>query len=119
MHPVFPDRNPSPEVDLRRRRQVFVGNLSFKTTEEDIRELFVKAGEVIEVRLIRDNMTQNPKGFGFVEFGEPSEAANAQLTLDGVICHGRYAAAASFAFLFLIFRSLRVDKCYKTDETKP
>ena len=48
--------------------QVFLGNLDFKTQEEDIRKLFSKCGEVENVRLVRDATTGIGKGFGYVNF---------------------------------------------------
>jgi len=50
------------------KRAVFLGNLDFKTQEEDIRKLFSKCGEVESVRLIRDTTTGIGKGFGYVNF---------------------------------------------------
>jgi len=47
--------------------KLFVGNLSFQATEEDLRELFAQAGNVETVRIITDQFTGRPRGFGFVE----------------------------------------------------
>jgi len=57
--------------------RVFVGNLSFTTTEDDLRTLFAQAGTVNSVNLIRDRDTGRSRGFGFVEMSSPSEAENA------------------------------------------
>merc|ERR1712106_531920 len=46
----------------------FMGNLDFKTEEEDVRKLFAKCGEVESVRLVRDTTTGIGKGFGYVNF---------------------------------------------------
>ena len=48
-------------------KKLYVGNMSYETTQEQIRELFSQAGEVTEVSLITDRETGRPKGFGFVE----------------------------------------------------
>ena len=48
-------------------KSIYVGNLSYSTTKEDIRGLFGKFGEVTSVKLITDRETSRPKGFGFVE----------------------------------------------------
>ena len=48
-------------------KKLYVGNLAYSTTEEQIRELFSQAGEITEVALITDRETGRPKGFGFVE----------------------------------------------------
>ena len=48
-------------------KKLYVGNMSYDTTQEQIRELFSQAGEVSDVALITDRETGRPKGFGFVE----------------------------------------------------
>ncbi len=48
-------------------KKLYVGNLPYQTSQEQIRELFAQAGEVTEVSLITDRETGRPKGFGFVE----------------------------------------------------
>ena len=48
-------------------KKLYVGNMSYDTTQDQIRELFSQAGEVTEVSLITDRETGRPKGFGFVE----------------------------------------------------
>ena len=48
-------------------KKLYVGNMPYDTTQEQIRELFAQAGEVTEVSLITDRETGRPKGFGFVE----------------------------------------------------
>jgi RNA recognition motif-containing protein len=54
--------------------KVYVGNLSFKSTEEDVRQFFSKYGNVISVSLITDRDTGRPRGFGFVEMDDISKA---------------------------------------------
>src|SRR5205809_8126323 len=78
----------------RGRRQVmpaklFVGNLSFQATEEDLRELFQQAGTVESVRIVTDQFTGRPRGFGFVEMATKEEAAKAVEMLNGRLFRGR------------------------------
>lgn len=57
--------------------KLYVGNLSFNVTEEQLRELFGQAGVIKEVTMIMDRDTQRPKGFGFVEMTTQVEAQKA------------------------------------------
>ncbi len=63
--------------------KLFVGNLSFQATEEDLRELFQQAGTVESVRIITDQFTGRPRGFGFVEMATQEEANKAVELLNG------------------------------------
>ncbi|MBI2427363.1 MAG: RNA-binding protein [Ignavibacteriales bacterium] len=51
---------------------IYIGNLSYEASEQDIQELFSKFGEVSSVKLIKDNTTGRSKGFGFVEMADAS-----------------------------------------------
>lgn len=64
-------------------KKIYIGNLSFNTTEEKIREAFSKFGEVLSVTIIKDQFTEISKGFGFVEMEDDSNAENAILSLNG------------------------------------
>lgn len=57
--------------------KLYVGNLSYDTTEDQLRELFGQAGSIKEIALIMDRDTRRPKGFGFVEMETQAEAAKA------------------------------------------
>jgi cold-inducible RNA-binding protein len=57
--------------------KIYVGNLSYETTEEDLRTLFAQAGTVTSVDLIKDRGTGRSKGFGFVEMANQSEVEKA------------------------------------------
>ncbi len=57
--------------------KLYVGNLSYNISEEQLRQLFVQAGEIKEVSLILDRETRRPKGFGFVEMMTQAEAEKA------------------------------------------
>lgn len=69
--------------------KVYVGNLSFGTNEEVVRELFAQVGEVVSVSLPTDKFTGRPRGFGFVEFAASEAAAAATQKLDGYSLDGR------------------------------
>jgi RNA recognition motif-containing protein len=63
--------------------KLYVGNLSYTTTEDDLRELFAKAGQVTSVAVIKDRETGNSKGFAFVEMSTQAEAEKAVSMLNG------------------------------------
>lgn len=57
--------------------KLYIGNLSYDTTETELRAMFVEAGTVETVDLIMDRATGRPKGFGFITMGSQAEAENA------------------------------------------
>jgi RNA recognition motif-containing protein len=63
--------------------KLYVGNLSFQTTEQSLRELFMQAGNVNSVALIKEPGTQRSKGFAFVEMGSQSEVQKAISMFNG------------------------------------
>jgi RNA recognition motif-containing protein len=63
--------------------KLYVGNLSYDTTEDDLRTLFTQAGTVSSVALIKDRDTNRSKGFAFVEMSSQSEAEEAIKLLNG------------------------------------
>ncbi len=63
--------------------KLYVGNLSYQTTEADLHTLFTKAGQVASVALIKDRDTGRSKGFAFVEMNTQAEAQNAVSMLNG------------------------------------
>lgn len=63
--------------------KLYVGNLSYQTTEQHLRELFMQAGSVTSVALIKEPGTQRSKGFAFVEMGSPSEVQKAISMFNG------------------------------------
>jgi RNA recognition motif-containing protein len=69
-------------------KRIYVGNLPFRATEDDVRALFEEYGEVQSVNLISDRETGRPRGFGFVEM-EDDEALEAISALDGEDFQGR------------------------------
>ena len=64
-------------------KKLYVGNLSFRTRDEELREVFSQAGEVVDVFLPTDRETGRPRGFGFVEMSTEDEAAEAIRMFDG------------------------------------
>jgi len=69
--------------------KLYVGNLSYETTEASIRTAFEAHGDVTSVNLITDRDSGRPKGFGFVEMGSADEAQKAKGALDGTQLDGR------------------------------
>ena len=69
--------------------KLFVGNLSFKTTENDLQDAFAAHGTVLETNLMMDRMTGRPRGFGFVTMSTPEEAEKAIQALHGAEVDGR------------------------------
>jgi cold-inducible RNA-binding protein len=63
--------------------KLFVGNLSFNTTENDLQDAFAAHGTVTEANLMTDRSTGRPRGFGFVTMGSPEEAQKAIAALNG------------------------------------
>lgn len=69
-------------------KRIYVGNLPFSATEDEVRELFGAHGDVESVSLITDRETGRPRGFGFVEMAEDAADAAIQ-ALDGTDMGGR------------------------------
>ncbi|MDR0607945.1 MAG: RNA-binding protein [Candidatus Peribacteria bacterium] len=69
--------------------KLFVGGLNRQMRGQDLREEFSKYGEVIFARVNLDRETKKSKGFGFVEFANPDDAARAKAELDGLEVWGR------------------------------
>jgi len=63
--------------------RLYVGNLSYSTTEDELRTLFAQAGTVASVAVIKDRDTGQSKGFGFVEMATQAEAQKAISQLNG------------------------------------
>jgi cold-inducible RNA-binding protein len=69
--------------------KLFVGNLSFNTTENDLHDAFAAHGTVVEANLMVDRMSGRPRGFGFVTMSTPEEAQKAIEALNGASLDGR------------------------------
>jgi cold-inducible RNA-binding protein len=68
---------------------IFVGNLSYQTTQEDLHAAFSQYGNVERVSIVTDRDTGQPRGFAFVEMSESGAAQNAITQLNGADLHGR------------------------------
>ncbi len=68
---------------------IYIGNLSFSTSEESLKKLFDEFGNVETAKLIKDNYTGRSKGFGFVEMPDNSEADKAIKALNGKLIDGK------------------------------
>lgn len=69
--------------------KLFVGNLSFKITENDLQDAFAAYGSVVETNLMMDRMSGRPRGFAFVTMGSEEEAQKAIEALNGKELDGR------------------------------
>lgn len=68
---------------------IYVGNLEYKVSDNDLREIFEEFGEVTSAKVITDRETGRSKGFGFVEMADEDDANNAIEELDGAELDGR------------------------------
>ena len=69
--------------------KIYIGNLSFETTEDDLRDLFAENGQVDSVAIITDRDTGRSRGFGFVEMSDDGEARAAIEAVNGKELNGR------------------------------
>jgi len=70
-------------------KNIFVGNLSFNTTEDELRQLFVAYGQVERVSIMTDRDTGRSRGFGFVEMSSSEDGDKAIAALNGTQLGGR------------------------------
>lgn len=70
-------------------KRIYIGNLNFKTTEDDLNQAFSQFGEVLSATLIKDKASGLSKGFGFVEMPEDDAAFKAIQSLNGKDLDGR------------------------------
>ncbi len=68
---------------------IYVSNLSFNVTDEDLQDFFADYGEVSSAKVITDKFTNKSRGFGFVEMSDDEAARKAIAELDGGIVEGR------------------------------
>ena len=69
--------------------KLYVGNLSFETTENDLQDLFEQHGTVSEVNLMMDKMTGKSRGFAFITMNDAAQASAAMSALNGKELNGR------------------------------
>ncbi|CDQ70066.1 unnamed protein product [Oncorhynchus mykiss] len=77
-----------PAVD-RSLRSVFVGNIPYEATEEQLKDIFSEVGLVVSFRLVYDRETGKPKGYGFCEYQDQETALSAMRNLNGREFSGR------------------------------
>ena len=70
-------------------KKIYVGNLSFQTTDADLKDMFSEVGQVDSVQIITDRDTGRSKGFGFVEMTDDAAAAKAIERFNGKEVNGR------------------------------
>ncbi|OGM91810.1 RNA-binding protein [Candidatus Wolfebacteria bacterium RIFCSPHIGHO2_01_FULL_48_22] len=70
-------------------QKLFVGNLSYSSSEDELRELFSQAGTVSSAQIINDKFSGRSKGFGFIEMSTPEEAQKAVEMFNGHDLGGR------------------------------
>jgi cold-inducible RNA-binding protein len=71
------------------RMKLYVGNLSYNTSEDELRDAFAQYGEVASAKIITDRDTGRSKGFGFIEFSDDESAKRAMSSLNGTDLGGR------------------------------
>ena len=70
-------------------KRIYCGNLSFQTTQDDVRDLFAAHGEVTDVHMVMDRESGRSKGFGFVEMPKSDQAQAAITKVNGMELKGR------------------------------
>lgn len=70
-------------------KKLFVGNVAWSASEDDLRNLFSQQGEIEDLVILKDKFTQRSKGFGFVTFVNDEDANNAVSELNGYDLNGR------------------------------
>ena len=70
-------------------KNIYVGNLPYRATNEELKEMFEQYGEVASARIITDRETRRSKGFGFVEMSDEASADKAISELNGADMQGR------------------------------
>ena len=73
----------------QQKHDVFVGNLAFNTTEEQLHQAFSDLGRIVKVRMVTDNDTGKPRGFAFIEFEDPQAALSAIRNMNDYELNGR------------------------------
>jgi cold-inducible RNA-binding protein len=74
---------------MSQNNKLFVGNLSFNTTENDLQDAFAAHGTVVEANLMMDRVSGRPRGFGFITMSSEEEAQTAISALHGSTLDGR------------------------------
>ncbi|MBM4145082.1 MAG: RNA-binding protein [Nitrospira sp.] len=74
--------------------KLYVGNIPYKATEEELREFFSEIGEIESLKILKDQFTDRSKGFGFIEMINEEDAKKAIATLNGKDFMGKSLAVA-------------------------
>ena len=82
-------KNKQGNANQERRMKIYVGNLSYNTTDDDLKDAFEKFGTVESAVVVKDKIDGRSKGFGFVEMSSESEAKEAIDGMDGQELNGR------------------------------
>lgn len=69
--------------------KLYIGNLSFDTTDQELEQSFSEFGEIVSATVVRDRDTDRSRGFGFVEFANQADAQKAKEAMDGKEVNGR------------------------------
>ena len=80
---------PPPARSVNRNCSVFVGNIPYEATEDELRAIFSRVGPVVSIRLMYDKDTRQPKGFGFIEYRDIETAYSCMRNLNDVEYGGR------------------------------
>jgi len=75
-------------------RKMYVGNIPYNATEEDLKQLFSEYGEIESLKIMKDQFTDRPKGFGFIEMANENDAKKAIATLNGKDFKGKSLTVA-------------------------
>jgi|WetSurMetagenome_2_1015567.scaffolds.fasta_scaffold537606_1 cold-inducible RNA-binding protein len=75
-------------------RKMYVGNISYNATEEELRVLFSEYGEIESLKIMKDNFTEQSKGFGFIEMVKEEDTKKAIATLNGKDFKGKSLTVA-------------------------
>lgn len=78
-----------PQQQQQQKHDIFVGNLDFNTTEEQLHQIFSDIGRLVRVRMVTDQDTGKPRGFAFVEFEDPQAALSAIRNMNDYELNGR------------------------------
>ncbi|KAK1287092.1 hypothetical protein QJS10_CPB19g01236 [Acorus calamus] len=112
---VLDDEAGISERRRRRRTEIFIGGLDREAKEEEIREVFEKVGEVVEVRMMMDAQTGKNKGYAFLRYLSPESAKKAVAEFAKVMVHGKLCGAAALEGNDTIFLG-NIDKKWKKED---
>lgn len=70
-------------------KKLYIGNLKFGMTDQDLKEAFADFGEIVSATIIKDKVSGRSKGFGFIEFANEADAQKAKTNMNGKEVQGR------------------------------